>query len=73
MDVFSRLIVMNWQGGSGKSYTIDSILTTFVKGQGLDEDCYLKLATTGKAACLIRGYNIHSDQFGMDILMGSKN
>ena len=44
---------MNGQGEDGKSYTINSILTTLVNEHGLDEDCYLKLATTGKVAFLI--------------------
>ena len=73
MDSFIRLIVMNGQGGTGKSYTIDTVLTTLVNEYGLDEDCYSKLATTGKATCLIGGYNLHIHQFGMGIPVGNKN
>ena len=47
IDLFSRLIAMNGQGGSGKSYTIDTILTTLVNDHGSDEDCHLELATSG--------------------------
>ena len=47
---------MNGQGGSGKSSTIDKILTSLLNEYDLDEDCYLKLATTDKAICLIKGY-----------------
>ena len=52
---------MNGCGGAGKSYMIDSILTTLVDERVLDEDCYLKLTTTGKADYLIGGYTIYSN------------
>ena len=38
----------------------------------MDEDCYLKLITTSKVACLIGGYNVHSHQFGMGTTVGNK-
>ena len=37
IDLFNRLIVMNGQGASRKSYTIDIVLTTLANEQGLDE------------------------------------
>ena len=61
---------MNGRGGAGKSYTINTILTTLVNEHGLGEDCYLKLATTGKAACVIGGYTVHSHKFGMGLPVG---
>ena len=36
INLFSRLIIMNGQGGAGKSYTIDLILTTLVHEYHLD-------------------------------------
>ena len=58
---------MNDCGGPGKSYTNDWILTTLVDEHGLDEECSLKLATTGKTACLIVEYTVHSPGCGMGI------
>ena len=62
---------MNGQGRSGKFYMIHAILTSLVNEHGVDKDCYLKLPMTGKVACLIRGYNVHSHQFGIGILKGN--
>ena len=70
-NLFSRLIIMNGRGGAGKSYTIDAILTTLVNKHEFGEDCYLKLATTGKAACVIGGYTVHSHKFGMGLPIGN--
>ena len=69
---FSRLIIMNGRGEAGKSYTIDTILTTLVNDHDLDDDYYLKLATTGKAACVSGGYTVHSHKFGMGLPVGER-
>ena len=47
---------MNWHGGAGKSYAIDTILTTLVKEYDLNEVCYLKLATVVKNLSIWYGY-----------------
>ena len=72
MDFSSRLIIMlNVQGWYGKSYTVDPLMTTLINKEGLDEDCYLKLAMTGEVACLIEGCTICGHQFGMGIPTGN--
>ena len=63
---------MNGRWGAVKSYTIDTILTTLVKENGLDKYCYLELDMTGKAAYLIGQYTAHSHQFGVGIPVHNK-
>ena len=66
-NLFSRLIVRNRQRGAKKSYMIDSILITVVNEHHFDEECFLKLSTSGKTACLIGEYTIYIHYFGMGI------
>ena len=53
--------------GARKSFTICSILTTLVNQHHLNETCYLKVAATGKTACLIEEYIVHSHEFATSI------
>ena len=67
INLFSGLILTNRQGEGRKSYMIDIMLTTLVNEHNFDEEYYLKLARTSKAACLVEGYTLHSNQSGMGI------
>ena len=37
----------------------------------LGEECVLKLVTTGKAACLIGEYTVHSHKFSIGLPIGN--
>ena len=53
-NLFTRPIIINGRGGAGKSYIIDTILTTLVTEHGWYKDCHLNLVKIGKADYLIR-------------------
>ena len=64
---FGRLLILCGQGGSGKSYTIDCILTTLRNVHDFSEKNYLILATTGMAATVISGYTCHNTRYGLSL------
>ena len=72
INLFSRLTIMNILGRGGKSYIIVAISTTLVTEHGFNKDCYLNLAATAKAACMVRGYTIYGHKFGMGIPTGNQ-
>ena len=55
-----RLIVMCGKGGAGKSYTVDSVLSTLRNEYNFTEDNYLILATSAMSATVISGLTVHS-------------
>ena len=61
------------QSGASKAYTSDTISTTLVTEQDWDKKFHSKLTTTGKTACLIGIYTVHSHNFDMNISMGNKS
>ena len=62
-----RLIVMCGKGGAGKSYTVDSVLSTLRNEYNFTEENYLILATSDMAATVISGVTVHSTEYGLCI------
>eukprot|EP00957_Ditylum_brightwellii_P210475 15365016-Ditylum_brightwellii.AAC.1 len=65
-----RLQMMLGQGGGGKSYVIDAIITTLIERHQFTEDNYKVCATTGKAATLVGGSTLHAVKEGLSIPCG---
>eukprot|EP00957_Ditylum_brightwellii_P173088 13177278-Ditylum_brightwellii.AAC.1 len=59
-----RFHIFLGQGGGGKSYAIDAILTTLTSEHNFNADNYKVCATTGKAATLIGESSLHSHKEG---------
>ena len=66
----SRLMILRGVGGTGKSFTINAVLSTLERDHGFSKDNYLVLATTGKAATVIQGATVHSARHGLAIPVG---
>ena len=65
-----RLVIMCGKGGSGKSYTVDSVLSTLRNQYDFTEENYLILATSAMAATVISGVTVHSPEHGLGIPLG---
>eukprot|EP00957_Ditylum_brightwellii_P057909 4390507-Ditylum_brightwellii.AAC.1 len=65
-----RLHILLDQGGGGKSYAIDFILTTLNSEYNVIADNYKVYATNGKAAILIGGSALHSHKEGFRLPIG---
>ena len=65
-----RLQILLGQGGGGKSFTINSIITTLIQQHSFDQKNYRLCATTGKAATVINGSTVHSVKEGMALPVG---
>jgi hypothetical protein len=63
----SRLQLVIGKGGAGKSYVLDSVISTLKRDYGKDDDTYLVMAPTGKAASNICGSTIHSHDEGLSL------
>jgi hypothetical protein len=64
---FHRLCILRGVGGTGKSHTMNALITLFVKKYGFDEDFAMFMATTGAAARLIDGTTVHDHTAGLAI------
>ena len=65
-----RLHILLGQGGGGKSYAIDAILTTLTSEHNFTAENYKVCATTGKAASLIGGSTLHAHKEGFGLPCG---
>eukprot|EP00957_Ditylum_brightwellii_P043003 3257514-Ditylum_brightwellii.AAC.1 len=65
-----RLHILLGQGGGGKSYAINAIITTLTSEHNYNADNYKVCATTGKAATLIGGSILHSHKEGFGQFVG---
>eukprot|EP00978_Attheya_sp_CCMP212_P024884 scaffold78991_cov48-Attheya_sp.AAC.2 len=61
----SKLIILIGVGGTGKSTTINGVITTLKLNENWDEDNYAVFATTGLAATNVHGCMVHSWQEGL--------
>eukprot|EP00957_Ditylum_brightwellii_P192743 14675995-Ditylum_brightwellii.AAC.1 len=68
-DVY-RLYILLGQDVGGKSYAIDTILTTLTFEQNFTADNYKVCVTTGKAVALIEASTPHSQKEGFGLLIG---
>ena len=66
-DDVSRLQLLIGKGGAGKSYVLDSVISTLKREYSKDDDKYLIMAPTGKAASNICGSTIHSHSEGLSL------
>ena len=60
------------KGGVGKSYVLDSVISTLKREYSKDDDKYLIMAPTGKAASNINSSTIHSHSEGLSLPICSK-
>ena len=67
-----RLVIMCGKGGAGKSYTVDSVLSTLRNEYNFTEETYLILATSAMAATVISGVTVHSSEYGLVIPLENK-
>ena len=65
-------MVMCGKGGAGKSYTVDSVLSTLRNEYNFTEENYLTLATSAMAATVISGVTVHSTEYGLGIPLKKK-
>ena len=63
-------MIMCVKCGAGKSYTVDSVLSTLRNEYNFREEKYLILATSAMAATVIRGVTVHSPEHGLGIPLG---
>ena len=61
----SRLQLILGKGGCGKSYVLDSVVTTMKNMHNYNDDNYLVMAPTGKAASNVCGSTLHSNKEGL--------
>ena len=66
-DMLGRLLLLLGQGGSGKSHTVNSIITTLTRQYGFKEAQFPCFATTGKAAAILGGSTLHSWKTGFGL------
>jgi len=64
---FARLVMLLGLGGTGKSFTVDSIITTLHHQHGYSPEQIPCFATTGKAATIIGGSTLHSWKQGFGL------
>lgn len=67
-----RLQILIGAGGCGKSYVINSILTTLIQDYNWDETNFSVYATTGKAAAAICGSTVQNYSTGLSFISGKK-
>ena len=60
------------KGGTGKSYTVDSVLITLRNKYNIREEICLILATSEMAVTVISGATVHSLKHGLGISTGNK-
>ncbi len=65
---FGRCFLLRGQGGTGKSFTIDSLCNSVSEMFG--EGALSIMATTGKAATVIGGLTVHSPRQGLALPVG---
>ena len=71
-DDVSRLQLIIGKGGAGKSYVLDSVISTFKREYAYDDENYLIMAPTGKAASNVSGSTIHSHKEGLGLPVKGK-
>lgn len=67
-----RLILLRGVGGTGKSFTINSTLTTLCQTMNMSEEDFLVMATTAKAASVVNGSTLHSAKEGLAVPISIK-
>ena len=60
------------KGGAGKSYKVDSVLSTLRNEYNFIEENFLILATLAMAATVISGVTVHSPEYGQGMPLGGK-
>ena len=68
----SRLLLYLGQGGCGKSYVLDSIVTTLKHKHSFNDKNYLVMAPTEKVASGVCGSTLHSHKEGLSLLVRGK-
>eukprot|EP00978_Attheya_sp_CCMP212_P021862 scaffold64252_cov60-Attheya_sp.AAC.1 len=63
----SKLIILIGVGGTGKSTTVNGVITTLKLKEHWGEDNYAVFATTGLAATNVHGCTVHSWQDGLGL------
>jgi PIF1 helicase. len=66
-----KLQIIRGKAGTGKSFTLDSLVTSLSEMEGYSGDDILIVATTGKAACNIGGSTVHSYSDGLCLPAGT--
>lgn len=66
-----RLQLIVGEGGTGKTWCADGIVTTLTEQHGFGPRNYLLTATTGKAATVFRGTTIHSWKHALGLPVGT--
>eukprot|EP00978_Attheya_sp_CCMP212_P034908 scaffold149158_cov45-Attheya_sp.AAC.1 len=69
-EIDRKLIVLIGLGGTGKSTTVNAVITTLKKREGWKDQNYAVFAMTGLAATNIHGNTVHSLKEGLGFPVG---